>query len=228
MTFLPADIFQTSPVFGGLLAGFSILLPSPPLPTAGDRRTSPRLSSFFRRRLGSFSLRRLRLADSSTGRWRGGANFNPKESHMSDHTISRPKGGLINLPMLLAAICVSLLAATSNPGGGDGGLVNLPGGGGCYEEVQQAVISNGMAFHRVDGIGVVSVPGPAYEIASPVQINWSLIWPQRSGQTLRSSWTDKWGIDHSVETYMIGTDEEFYVRRHHSLLKVMLKRYPQN
>lgn len=173
--------------------------------------------------------------------------------------VSRPDGGLINLPsrgrsssketdmskwfIAIAIFAVALLASfapaqdanLTNPGG-NGGLVNLPGGGGKLHNIAT------ITWHDCDGIAVaydgtnVTPIGPWYAFGPALAWAVAIIGGGETGgtglpsqQVISTTWVGRDGLTHNVSTPVPGgtNGPETAIRRHDDMVKLMLQYYPK-
>lgn len=140
--------------------------------------------------------------------------------------LSRPKGGFSNLLRTAAAVllCFTLLAAK---GGGDGALVNLPGGGGVA--VEEAISAR---IQVVGGYALVQTaegqPVTAYQVATGLPIGTMPTWPTSGETTITSGpWTCSChNIPHTISTKISTRHMKSDMEKHDKKLNAELRRHP--
>jgi len=152
-------------------------------------------------------------------------------------TISRPSGGLLNLPRLFALVLLPFLALAASaqtlPGapGGVEGLVNLPGSGRMVAlhviDSGEGLLLGDVSFPEFDiFVGPVTKkwPGPDLIVAP----NGSVVAIGNQGTFIESEWTSG-GIRRKVRTTVVGAGQRAYdlaARRHDRLVVTSLGYWP--
>lgn len=138
----------------------------------------------------------------------------------------RPRRLLLVRAVLAPLLAVMTFAASI---GGDGGLVNIPGGGGiAMIEATRLVEKHEVFLHRVNGILLLDWRG-VYQERGPISsAAFASLPPASAGPTsvIRSSWVCTQGITRTVET-KVGSDYDLALKRHDRLCNKMLQYYPR-
>lgn len=120
---------------------------------------------------------------------------------------------------LLLILSLALLVAAGGPqqpgvSGGDGGLVNLPGGGSMQ--------LGAPVRHVVDQVAVLSLHSGRFVVLGPAEQS-----ALNAGQQLTSTWVDNEGVEHTVTTD-VGSPSQIhlYIKRHDNLVQAYKALYP--